>query len=258
MNEEIQAEKIEEVADLEIDNQELVENTSVEEEVQTEEVNEAEFTDGKPQQTKEENAEFARRRREAERQKAIEEAYERGKREAENKAFIGLKNHFTGEPITDKADALEYRNMLAIEAEGLDPIADYAKWQKKQLREQETAKSAKQKQEEWINNDRKKFTEDYPDVDLEALIKDTKFGKFARGKVGTIPLSEIYADFVELVGEFEKGAEKKAQKLLANAKASPGALGGAAKPNIVNFATMSDKQFQEYLERAKRGEFKKS
>lgn len=64
----------------------------------------------------------------------------------------------------------------------------------------------------------------HPEVDINTLIQDKQFQTFASGKVGTLPLSEIYEGYAELVAEFEKKSKQKAAQILANRKASPGAL----------------------------------
>ena len=230
MNEEI-AEKIEDVADLEVDlEQSEIEEIeeSVEDQVQSEEETNVEFEDGKPKQSPEENAEFARKRREAERQKAIREAYEKGKKEAllekeksvlEN--LIGAENHFTGEEIKDEKEARIYQAMVAMKKSGKDPNDPKAvmAWQLEQSRQASEKQTAEQTKKEWFEKDSKDFEAKYPDIEISKLDKDEKFIKFAKGKVGTIPLAEIYSDFVDLVGEFETTAEQKAENKLQRQQA---------------------------------------
>jgi hypothetical protein len=45
------------------------------------------------------------------------------------------------------------------------------------------------------------FTNDHPDVDLDELAQNQKFIKFIRGK--SLPLKELYVDFIEFIGEAE-------------------------------------------------------
>ncbi len=208
--------------EVELSETEEIAEDSGKEEVQPEEGNEetdAEFTDGKPKQAKSVNKNQAWERR-------VTEAYEKGKKETEEKskmtALIGLENHFTGEEITDEADAQVYRDMLAMKKDGLDPVSDYANWQKKKYREQKAeveAKGAEQKKQEWFVKDRKDFEAKHPDIKLASLLEDPKFEKFSKGKVGQMPLAEIYDDFAELVGEFETTAEKKAESKLQRQQA---------------------------------------
>lgn len=234
-----QAEKVEEVID-ELDGEvaepevdtEQSETGEVEEsgngQVQSEEETDVEFDDGKPKQSPEENAEFARKRREAERQKAIQEAYERGKKEAltvKEKAalesLIGAENHFTGEEITDENEARIYQTMIAMKKAGKDPTDPKAviTWQLAQKKSEVEKQTAEQKSKEWFDKDLKDFETKYPDIEINKLDGDKRFIKFAKGKIGTIPLSEIYSDFVELVGEFETTAEQKAESKLQRQQA---------------------------------------
>ena len=269
------AEKVEDVAALEHEEVEETEEqleaqpeiqSETQAEPETKEENEAEFTDGKPKQTKEENAEFARKRREAERQKAIKEAYEKGKKEALSikeretlEALIGAENHFTGEEITSIEEARIYQTMLAMKRAGKDPTDPKAviEWQLEQAKTTAEKQSAEQAKKEWFEKDRKDFETKYPDVDIAKLAEDAKFLKFSKGKIGVQPLAEIYSDFLEFMGEFEATVEQKTQREIAKAKASPGALGSVAKPNVIDYSAMSDEQFEKLLQKAKRGELKK-
>lgn len=230
MNEEVIAETVEEVADLEVD-QKQSETEEVEEsvdQVQSEEETDVEFDDGKPKQSPEENAEFARKRREAERQKAVQEAYEKGKKEAlterekrQREDLIGAENHFTGEEITSEEDARIYQTMIAMKRAGKDPTdpKDVIAWQLEQSKKTAEKQTAEQTKKEWFDKDLKDFETKYPDIEINKLDGDKRFIKFAKGKIGTIPLSEIYSDFVELVGEFETTAEQKAESKLQRQQA---------------------------------------
>jgi hypothetical protein len=74
----------------------------------------------------------------------------------------------------------------------------------------------------------KVFEDKHPDVDLEKLSANQKFLKFVRGK--KLPLVELYADFVEFVGEQEAELEtlrKTVQAKDANAKNAEKSTGSA-------------------------------
>lgn len=201
----------------------------------TENVNDQEFTDtpapeqkadteeGQKTQTKEQNSENARRRREAERQAELKKAEESAREKAIIEVLNG-KNPYTNEEMKDHADVEEYLLMKEIEKNGGDPLSDFSKYQKDRERKkaEETEKQAKEK--EWFDNDYKEFQAKHPEVDIQSLIKSEQFQKFAEGKVGNQPLSEIYEDFREFVGEYEKKAKQMVKQTLANAKASPGSL----------------------------------
>lgn len=69
--------------------------------------------------------------------------------------------------------------------------------------QQQAADKRKQADEAW-NSQVREMEETHPDVDLETLSKDAKFLRFAKGK--TLPLKELYEDYVELVGDTQAEA----------------------------------------------------
>ena len=127
MPEEIKKSAEETVATTEVDEHADIDET-------TEDSNDVEFTDsengeqesGEPKreaktQTKEQNSENARRRREAERQAELKKV----EAETREKAIIEVlngKNPFTNEPMKDHADVEEYLLMKEIEKNGGDPV----------------------------------------------------------------------------------------------------------------------------------------
>lgn len=202
---------------------------------ETENVNDGEFNDTpeteqktdseeKPKpQSKEQNSENARRRREAERQAEIKKAEESAREKAIIEVLNG-KNPYTNEEMKDHADVEEYLLMKEIEKNGGDPLSDFSKYQKDRERKKAEEAEKQAKEKEWFDNDYKEFQAKHPEVDIQSLIKSEQFQKFAEGKVGNQPLSEIYEDFREFVGEYEKKAKQMVKQTLANAKASPGSL----------------------------------
>lgn len=208
--------ELSEVKDAELD--------TTEEEV----TNEATFEDGeqskeepkadKPKQSAEEDAKFAMKRREAERKAEIE----RAKVEA---VITALGNNpYTGEEMKDASDVEEYLTMKEIERNGGDPKEDYSKFVKEQKRQEKTETEQKQQKEEWLEKDRDDFFAKHPDVKFDELLADKHFRKYADGKVGTEPMSDIYEGYAELLAEFEEKAKTKATRLFANKVATPGAL----------------------------------
>lgn len=180
-----------------------------------------------PKQSSEKNAEFARRRREAERQRELKEA-----RETAIIETLGGKNPYTGEEMKDSADVEEYLAMKEIERGGGDPLGDYAKFHKEKQRERVKTEREERERTEWYRTDAEDFKSKHPDVNLAELIEDKGFQSFADGKVGVKPLSEIYEGYRSLVGEKKDAearakahAEAKAAQIVANRKASPGSLG---------------------------------
>lgn len=218
---------------------------------QSDNVNETEFTDTPPEesgeqpsqpeektaQTKAQNSENARRRREAERQQEIKAARERTIIET-----LNGKNPFTGEEMKDSADVEEYLTMREIEKGGGDPLADFSKFQKQREREKAAQAAESKQQAEWFRKDREDFSTKYPDVSLEKLIQNEQFQLFAGGKVGNLPLAEIYEGFIKVGIEYEKKAKQMARQMLANKKASPGAL---SSPNAPNSTFYTKEQVQK-------------
>ena len=194
-----------------------------------ESANEKEFTDGaqngddrvsaEKNQSNAKNSENARRRREAERQKELN----RTRVNATIEALDGI-NPYTGRKMKDATDVEEYFAMRKIEKDGGDPIADFSEYHKKKEREAARQREESEREAEWFKQDREDFARRYPDVDLSELIKDNKFIRYAGGKIKAMPMAEIYEGYAEMLGEFEAEANNRAKRILANRKASPGAL----------------------------------
>lgn len=201
--------------------------------------NEAEFTDtetegestqksdnGKQPQTKEQNSENARRRREAERQKEIQTAKEQAIIDV-----LGGRNPYTDEEMKDSVDVQEYLTMKDIESHGGDPVADYPKAAKQKEKERIATEQKQKDQDEWYKNDNADFVSKHPEVNISELIADKQFQIFAEGKVGVVPLSDIYDGYMAFVAEFDKKSKQKAAQILANNKATPGALSSSNGDN---------------------------
>lgn len=173
-------------------------------------------------QSKEINNKYAELRREKEKKEAelkeIEKkAYEKGLVEAVN----GV-NPYTNEKIEDSHDIQVFLTMREMEKKGLDPITDYYKYTRDKLREETQKDTPKQKDTKWFEEDAKRFSEEYPDVSIAELGKDVRFLKFGKGKINNLPLAEVYADYLEFVGEIESEIDKKARRMVAKSKATPG------------------------------------
>lgn len=203
-NENVEGEKSEEFTDSDDENQEDEDESSGDQK-------------GKKKQSKEENRKFAERRREQEKQdkerKTIEE-------KAYRKAILEVvkTNPYNQKEMKTDKDVQVYLNMKKLEEAGLDPVSDYWQLDDVIVKEKEKETSSKIDPEQ----DALQFAKDFPDVPLADLNKDQRFLKFAKGKVGNLPLSEVYSDYQEFIGEFENEADKKARTLMAKAKASPG------------------------------------
>lgn len=187
-----------------------------------------EADDGAGKQTKEQNSEYARRRREAERQKELRELRERTIIET-----LGGRNPYTGGEVKDSDDVEEYLAMREIEKAGGDPVGDFAKHQKEKARASRKQAESEAESADWFRHDGEDFAKKHPDVKLDELIADSRFQDYADGKVGKKPLADIYEGYKKLTGgaaqakaEAQKALDVAAQRA-ANKKASVGALSTA-------------------------------
>ena len=217
--------------------------------------NTASFEDGapadgkKPKQSDDLNREYARKRREAENAKKIEEARVQTVIET-----LGGVNPFTNEPMTDAADVEEYQLMKRIEKDGGDPVTDYSKYRKKA--DKEGAKKAREtaEKDEWFANDRASFVKNHPDVNISELLRDPNFQGYADGKVGRVPLSDIYKGYTALTRAVDGKAKDLAAQAIANRQASPGsaATSGTADSDFFTadqVRKMSQKEIHENYEK---------
>ena len=204
--------------------------------------------DTKPQKT---NADYARERRKAEQEKAIKKA----RYDAIIEALNG-ENPYTHEKMEDDADVDEYLTMKEIEKSGKDPIADYSKFLKTKVKEQEKAQQAESSQKEWIAKDRQDFASKHPDVNLDELLDDELFRTFALGKAGKYSMDKIYNDFQSFQQKAEERARDRAAQILANNAATPGKLSTQTPPPQKSVSEMSRTEFEQFVEKVKRGEIK--
>lgn len=191
------------------------------------EASEATFTDGQSgnetakntDEGKARNAEYARRRREAERQKELKETREKAIIDA-----LGGINPYTEEEMKDSHDVEEFLMMQEIKKNGGDPVADFSKNQKERDRKNAETQAEEARKAAWYRNDKAEFVSAYPDVNLEELIGNASFQDYADGKVGVKSLKSIYEGFLRFNSDAEKSARATAAQALANSKASPGSL----------------------------------
>lgn len=244
---------------------EVVENEQeVQEETtkQTAERPQAEET--KEPQSDEDNSKYrlARKKAEKEAEKKIEqarkEAYEQGLQQGKVQSYIGKQNPYTGKEIKDNYDVEEYLEMYELDSKGQDPIDGYRELQKQKARDEAEKKikaDEEQKQKQWYEDDAKDFVDKYSTEKLQELTEDEDFNLFASGKIGKLPLSQIYKDYQKLIGKYEKKSVETAKQLVANNTTTPGAI-EEGNPQELNWETMSKEQFEKYLEKAKNGELR--
>lgn len=248
------------ISEVEENTEETIGESSEETTEQTEETQ----AETKEPQSAEDNSKYrqARIRAEQEAEKKIEqarkEAYEQGLQQGKVQSYIGRQNPYTGKEIKDNYDVQEYLEMYELDSKGQDPIDGYRELQKQKARDEAERKikaDEEAKQKQWYENDTKDFVEKYSPEKLQELTKDEDFNLFASGKIGKLPLSQIYEDYQKLIGKYEKKSEETAKQIIANNNATPGAL-EEGEPKELNWDTMSKEQFEKYLEKAKNGELR--
>ena len=269
-------EELESVNNLEVaEQEEVVEDTTTKDatdnnvevgEKEESKINDSDNTNPKEEtkQTKEDNkyARLARKQAEEEAKKKIEqarkEAYEKGLQQGKVQSYIGKQNPYTGETIKDEYDVQEYLDMYEIDSSGKDPISGYRELQKQKYRE-EAEKRVKldeeEKQKKWYEDDTKDFLDKYSQEKLQELSKDEDFNLFASGKIGKVPLANIYEDYQKLINKYQKKSVETAKQIVANNTTTPGAIEETDTQEI-DWNSMSKEQFEKYIQKAKDGELK--
>lgn len=242
---------------------ETTQNIEEVEETEQEE-NEAEDKSNEEGQSKEENAKYASARRKAEEEaqkqieKARKEAYEQGLAQGKVQSYIGRENPYTGKKIEDDYDVQEYLDMFDLDRSGKDPVNDYRELQKEKARKEAEAKvkaEEKSKQDKWYQDDTKDFVDKYSANKLQELSKDEDFNLFANGKIGKVPLSQIYEDYKKLISKYEKKSVETAKQIVANNSTTPGAI-EESEVQELDWDSMSSEEFERYIKKAKDGELK--
>lgn len=270
-------EKLESANNLEVAGQEeVVENTTTTdttdnnvenvEEIEESDIDDSDDTNQKEEikQTKEDNryARLARKQAEEEAKKKIEqarkEAYEQGLQQGKVQSYIGKQNPYTGETIKDEYDVQEYLDMYEIDSSGKDPISGYRELQKQKYRE-EAEKRVKldeeEKQKKWYEDDTKDFLDKYSQEKLQEISKDEGFNLFASGKIGKVPLANIYEDYQKLISKYQRKSVETAKQIVANNSTTPGAIEETDTQEI-DWNSMSKEQFEKYVQKAKDGDLK--
>ena len=267
-------EKNESVNNLEVaEQEEVVESTANTNEIgDTEQINKQEDTQEnvqennqpKEEQTHEENAKYASIRRKAEEEankkieKVRQEAYELGIQQGKVQSYIGKQNPYTGKTIEDDYDVQEYLDMYELDVKGKDPINDYRELQKQKARkeaEERVKTEEKNKQDKWYQEDTKNFVDKYSVEKLQELSKDEEFNMFAFGKIGKVPLADIYEDYKKFTSKYEQKATETAKKIIANNSATPGAV-EEAETQELDWNSMPKEKFEKYVKKAKDGELR--
>ena len=161
-------------------------------------------------------------------------------------------NPFNGKPMKDAADVRTYLTMKEISRAGGDPVSDFAEYTAREARESAERENAERERREWFASDRQAFMSAYPDVDVDALIRDREFSEYAEGKIGKRSLADIYARYNDFVGRQpkrgEEAANRRAAQTAAQKAASPGSLTGqGAEPRFTReqVKAMSQKEVHD-------------
>lgn len=99
------------------------------------------------------------------------------------------------------------------------------------------------------------FNTKYPDIDLDKLAENEKFNKFVKRSNVNLSLTEIYEDYVELIGDTEKAAIAKVKSNLERSTSSGKAKGGndvggtyGLTPRQQALATDAKMSFKKYAD----------
>lgn len=249
---------VEEVVETEVQHEEQQEDNT------TEIIDNSQAKETKRTQTVEDNkyARLARKQAEKEAEQRIEqarkEAYEKGLQQGKVQTYLGKQNPYTGEIINDDYDVQEYLKMYELDANGEDPINGYREYQKQKAREEAEKKIKKdeeEKQRKWYEDDTNDFLDKYSSEKLQELTKDEDFNLFANGKIGKVPLANIYEDYQKLISKYEKKSVETAKQIVANNTITPGAIEETETQGL-NWNSMSKAQFEKYYQKALDGELK--
>lgn len=230
------------------DEEETDEEDKKDEEVETKEETKETEKD-KKKQSRAENSKFAEMRKEQAKLKAEQEkAREEGRIEGIKQAYNN-KNKFTGKVLTDKHSVDTFLTMLEMEEKGLDPIEDYADYIEEKNREKFKESEDKRKQDDFLKKDLEDFIKEYPDVDLNTLVNDEDFELFSEGKIGNMPLANIYKSFIKFQGKYAEKANKEARMKVAKSKSSPGSSSASEDKNdfytFEQLKNMSDEELEK-------------
>lgn len=217
------------------------------------EVPNQEVEDEKAKQKEQNHINAERRKREKqEREEALKKE---GYNKAVKESVDGL-NPYTHKEIKDDVDMEIYLQMRELEKQGKDPITDYAEFVAEKSRKGREEEQLKKQQEDYATKDIEAFNKDFPDADVNKVLKDEHFSKFADGKLGNVPLSQVYKDFLEFESYYEKKADEesteKAAKKFARTQSSMGSMTDNNSPKKkVSYKDMSDDEFRKLVEKAK-------
>jgi len=170
-------------------------------------------------------------------------------------AGLGWQNEITGEKITTRKQYETYKAMKAAEAEGKDPVTTAA------------LADVSAQLAHYRNAEQDAALRADPDVgEAYAMVRDDVLGlvEYARlqGKGDVDVNAAFQAVLQKNAGKVFQAVKKSAsartiKETASAAKASPGKLSGGDIPQAVDYASMSDADFEKQIQMAKRGLLKK-
>lgn len=204
-------------------------------------------------QSKAENAMYAQKRREQEAiiKKREDDAYRKGQLDL----LIGQTNNYTGEKIEDEDDVNEFLQMKEAEKAGFDPATELSKFQKQKARDE---RKQKEQVKFDIEADVRSFKEEYPNIDINELVKDKDFSSFAEPFAQIMPLKVIYKQYNLMKSRIDESANVKAEEKYKRKFASPGSQNFSSQSKPLSFDDMSDEEFEALKQKALRGDLKKT
>ena len=186
---------------------------------------------GQNRQTHEENARYQAARHQGDRA-----GYDRARAELNQRiAAMGMRNAQSGTVISTIEDLEAYgksvrRTQLEAKAKQTGRTVDeleeeednkaFVTRQRQKEEKERTEKAEEEKRKAWIADDAAKFAADFPDVDILSLDGNKAFRRFCGSRYGREPLSDLYADYMEITGGAAAAASAKAQSKSARATGS--------------------------------------
>lgn len=216
--------------------------------------NTPEAKEQKPVQSKEQNADYARARREREQAEALQKARKSAAEEERVKSVIEFvkTNPYTQKPITNAEEVKQYLRMKAISDKGGDPVNDYADEIDREQREKSKKEAERVEHQQKIVSDVNDFRKEHPDLNLnEMLQRDELFQALLLGNEGK-SLNDVYGIYSRIKADIVKDAEVKAAQKVAQEQSGTGsAKQNSAPPEITKtqFRKMSmDERSKLYAE----------
>lgn len=108
--------------------------------------------------------------------------------------------------------------------------------------------------DQWFAQDERDFGRAYPDVDREALFADPHFLDYAEGKVGKLPLGDIYAGYQRLRDALGQAAARtqEARKRATGSLKQNAVDSEAEYYTLAEMQAMSTKYIEEHWDKVQR------